>query len=183
MIRSRLSIDTAPLDALDALLTAFADVVAEAGDQTLAAIEPHLLDELRYYPGPVKTPIDWQTPKQMHAFFATGGFGQGIPTRRTGGLAAGWEVEGQGTQAGYEIVVTNRVPSARFVVGSLAKARTAAARFQQRMHAATGWPLATDTVAFWFEAAQEQFRERLVQQIAAFRRRGATSRLPGYRRP
>lgn len=177
MIRSRLFIDTAPLDELEAFLTSFSDVVVEVGEAALDEVRPHLLDELRYYPGPVQYPIDWQTEKQRRAFFATDGFGQGIPTRRTGELAAAWAVEGETTAAGFAIVVTNRKPSARFVVGSLAKARQAASRFQQRMHANTGWPLATDTVAFWFEAAQERFQARLAQRIASFRRRGVTTPL------
>jgi hypothetical protein len=38
-------------------------------------------------PGPVKYPIRWTSERQRRAFFATNGFGRGIPTKRTGDVA------------------------------------------------------------------------------------------------
>jgi len=38
-------------------------------------------------PGPVKYPIRWTSERQRRAFFATRGFGRGIPTKRTGDVA------------------------------------------------------------------------------------------------
>ena len=37
-------------------------------------------------------PIDWDSEKQRRAYFATDGFGGGIPYRRTGAMPAGWEI-------------------------------------------------------------------------------------------
>jgi hypothetical protein len=47
---------------------------------------------LSQIPGPVKYPIRWTSAKQRRAFFATDGFGRGIPTRRTGAVAK-WEID------------------------------------------------------------------------------------------
>ncbi len=38
-------------------------------------------------PGPPKYPIRWKSEKQRRAFFATDGFGKGIPYKRIGKLA------------------------------------------------------------------------------------------------
>lgn len=81
-------------------------------------------------PGAVKYPIEWQTEKQRRAFFATDGFGQGIPTKRTGQLEDSWVVI-----VGYQLrtnLITLRNPKsyAQFVYpGSR----------QQRFHRNTGW--------------------------------------------
>lgn len=54
-------------------------------------------------------PIQWDSIKQRKAFFATGGFGRGIPTRRTGASnrwslvrsGEGWELSNPADWAGY----------------------------------------------------------------------------------
>src|SRR5689334_11984740 len=43
-------------------------------------------------PGPVSYPIDWTTEKQRKAFFATDGFGDGIPTKRSDALRTSWVI-------------------------------------------------------------------------------------------
>lgn len=40
----------------------------------------------------VTYPIHWASRKQQQAFFASNGFGGGIPYKRTGGYARGWKV-------------------------------------------------------------------------------------------
>ena len=114
-------------------------------------IEPELLAELKKPVGAVKYPIEWTSDKQRRAFFATNGFGKGIPYRRTGKLQAAWVVEVRGNA----IVVENKSAIAKYVVGSLAQNRSAALRFQQRFHANTGWQPATDTVKTHLDKANE----------------------------
>lgn len=41
----------------------------------------------------VQYPIAWDTPKQRAAFFASDGFGKGIPTGRTGDYQGAWVVD------------------------------------------------------------------------------------------
>lgn len=86
--------------------------------------------ELGFIPSPHTFAIGefpWTTPKQQRAFFASNGFGAGIPTSRTDSIANSWQVVvdlGEGS-IGY----VNTSPASRFVLGE----------FQQRFHAITGW--------------------------------------------
>ena len=47
-------------------------------------------------------PIQWDSEKQRRAFFATKGFGKGIPYRRTGEYQAAWKVTSLG-EIGYRV--------------------------------------------------------------------------------
>lgn len=42
---------------------------------------------------PITYPVQWDSERQRRAFFATGGFGKGIPYQRTGGYIAAWKHE------------------------------------------------------------------------------------------
>jgi len=131
-------------------------------------------------------PINWTSERQQIAFWATNGFGRGIPTGRTGETSAGWRmgVSRDGRSALFE--VENTTPHARFVGGSLAQNIQQAVRFQQRFHREQGWQQYAETVAFWLDALDERYRERLDRTIADFgqgrlNRRAFTSRLPRRR--
>jgi hypothetical protein len=50
------------------------------------------LQRLQTEPGRPKYPIRWTSERQRRAFFATKGFGRGIPTRRTHALSQAWRV-------------------------------------------------------------------------------------------
>jgi hypothetical protein len=51
-----------------------------------------LIAEQMQEPAPEPTyPINWDSPKQRAAFFATNGFGGGIPHVRTGRYVGGWK--------------------------------------------------------------------------------------------
>lgn len=63
-------------------------------------------------------PIHWKTAKQRRAFFATNGFGQGIPTARTHGLVEAWKGSVDSFEDGGALVVENRSPTALFVYGT-----------------------------------------------------------------
>lgn len=56
------------------------------------ALAKTTLQKLQRTPPKVKYPIQWKSRKQQRYFFATRGFGKGIPTQRTGALQAGWKV-------------------------------------------------------------------------------------------
>lgn len=81
-------------------------------------------------PGPVQYPIDWTTEKQRKAFFATDGFGSGIPTKRSDDLRTSWVVV-VGTQMRTSLITLQNPKSyAQFVYpGSR----------QQIFHKKTGW--------------------------------------------
>lgn len=165
MIQIKWQANLQPLDDLIAFVDAFDEINVEIGEEVVSAIEPFLLDELHYYPGEVKYPIQWTSERQRKAFFATDGFGAGIPYRRTGRLRDAWRVVSDVQGGAFTMRVENDADSARFVVGSLAQNVSAAQRFQQRFHANTGWPLATETVAFWLDAAQEEYQRILRDRL------------------
>ncbi len=48
-------------------------------------------DEMRESGTPIVYPVQWDSEKQRRAFFATDGFGKGIPYRRTGEYERGWK--------------------------------------------------------------------------------------------
>lgn len=77
-------------------------------------------------------PYQWQSEKQRKAFFATDGFGQGIPTVRTHEGVNSWTViekDSNWTQVKIE-------GGNKFVQGE----------WQQRGHAADGWRKYTDII-------------------------------------
>ncbi len=101
------------------------------------------LVRLRQTPGPVVYPIQWTTPLQRRAFFASDGFGGGIPTRRIGKLQKGWVAKIRGAPEGSIFVIentaTNRddVRYEQYVTGIN----------QQRFHRNTGWQRSQDILA------------------------------------
>src|SRR3972149_1043646 len=72
------------------------------------------------YPAPPRYPLRWKSARLRRAYFATRGFGKGIPYKRTGQLGKGWRVvyrplrrnDGDGS-----LEITNIAPAARYVVG------------------------------------------------------------------
>jgi hypothetical protein len=76
-------------------------------------------------------PIHWDSEKQRRAFFATKGFGRGIPTKRTGKYVRSWHIRRNPRPArateGYSLI--NDAGHARYVGGS------AYAAGQSRIHA------------------------------------------------
>jgi hypothetical protein len=82
----------------------------------------------------IKYPVNWHSLKQMLAFFASDGFGRGIPTVRTNRYINGWQV--QRASAGYT-VLHNKTKGARYI-GGLADGSG-----QSKIHKGR-WPLFRD---------------------------------------
>lgn len=74
---------------------------------------------LKYYPERIEhgesNPYQWQSDKQRRAFFATKGFGRGIPSVRTNQLKEGWDYRTTG--GGYQTTIYNKYEYADFVQG------------------------------------------------------------------
>lgn len=94
------------------------------------------LRKLTILPGPPVYPIRWKSEKQRRAFFASKGFGRGIPTRRSNKLLQGWKVAWIPTPDGGTLSLVNKVPYMRFVQGDDA----------QPFHLDTGWVQRSDVV-------------------------------------
>jgi hypothetical protein len=112
---------------------------------------------LRYYPPRVhhnkNNPYKWQTEKQRRAYFASNGFGGGIPSTRTDKLRNGWTA----SKDPYRKTIFNELPYAKYVMGGR----------PQKGHKADGWrtvrrvlrdnivggmKAATQAVARWIKA-------------------------------
>lgn len=120
-------------DVLDELQTAIREAPAKVNRQVNRRLLPKYRRRARALfqppPRPAVKPIEWTSERQRRAFFATNGFGAGIPYRRTGRMQAATEVTLKPLGQGAAIVIDNPTKYARFVVG----------RDQQRFHARTGW--------------------------------------------
>jgi len=116
-----------------------------------------LKDYISAVPGGPKYPIQWTSAKQKRAFFATDGFGGGIPHRRTNSIARAWttRIENGGTRG----VLGNNRPGARFVHGQ-------AEGYQQLFHRRTGWRSDVDVVKWGAPRVIERFRKAIDRELS-----------------
>lgn len=142
------SLDYTP-DFFDGLINAIdgapAAIDAYAERAVLPVVETFVSQHLGVTPGPVVYPIEW-TPsrhpedadkppntawgyysRQKAAFFATDGFGRGIPTQRTNTMIEAWNVYLDRESGAF--VVENPVAYTPYVQGT----------WQQQYHGTTGW--------------------------------------------
>lgn len=61
------------------------------------------------------SPVPWVSTRQKVAFFASKGFGGGIPTTRTGKYVRNWKIESRSSGIGY--VLSNRSRGAKYIGG------------------------------------------------------------------
>lgn len=169
MIRISYSADVEPDGDLIAYLESQREIVYEIGVEVRDELAPLFFDEVNTPAPPVQYPIQWTSDKQRKAFFATDGFGGGIPTVRTGKLEDSWVFDiHRDSDGAFKVVIENTQDYAKYVLGSLAQDRTQALRFQQRFHANTGHIPAHDTVAFYLEAYHELFIEKFNDRLDGF---------------
>lgn len=164
MIRVTSTLSVAPLDDLIGYLQSYERTAREEWALVMNEVTPFMLNELESEPGAVKYPIEWASEKQRKAFFATDGFGGGIPYTRTKKVSGAWRV--LPTPNGLGMIVENPSPASQFVFGSLAASNPGG--FQQPFHKNTGWQQAYETVNFWFDAAFELFDERMETRLGEF---------------
>lgn len=136
------------------------DILEEVHDE----LKSEILSDLAQEPGRVRYPIQWTSERQRRAFFATDGFGGGIPYRRTHKLSNAWVVEVRG----HAIVIENPSDASKYVYGSLAQNRSAALRFKQRFHSNTGWQTATDTVSQWMDEITALYLDKFDERLSKY---------------
>jgi hypothetical protein len=145
MIRSKWRINAKPIDDLAEFAADFENIVYGLAEDSYSVMADDLLDELRYYPPP--------PPNSTYV--------------RTLKLKNGWKLHLYRGSEGAHIIVENDVGYTPLVAGSLAQALAAAKAFQARIHQGR-WPLASETVSFWFEAFKEDFDERFTRELGKF---------------
>jgi len=108
-------------------------------DVITKGIQPGLSrDLMALTPGRVKRPIRWTSERQRRAYFATNGFGAGIPYKRKSGRASlmgKWRIRKLVTRRGNLITATNESPVYKFVVEDPDEVNA-----WQQFHRNTGWP-------------------------------------------
>lgn len=132
MIRYAWRIDDDILRAYQQKLNNAPNLLQRAYRGEVQRITNKALRELKAQPGPPRYPIRWKTARQRRAFFATDGFGRGIPTQRTGALSRGWQVDYTQSGLSGQVEIYNDADHARYVQGDDA----------QPFHLDTGWPQA-----------------------------------------
>lgn len=127
------------------------------------AVRMEVLDEASAYatevlagetPGRVDhsdTPYIWNSEKQRRAYFATDGFGGGIPSTRSGALESGWSAD----VTPYGAKITNEAAYAGYVVGEA----------QQLGHKADGWKLVADTLKGKLSFQSSKFRSVVMSAV------------------
>lgn len=177
MITAKLSTQIEVADELKVFIDGFLTLVREIGDEITREITSDFLDELQATPPKVKYPIQWTSEKQKRAFFATKGFGRGIPTQRTGKLQSSWRIIGKMVNGKYVLAVTNPESYLPFVVGGINfKSPKQAIQPMQQFHRNTGWQPVQDTVVFWYDAFQELFDKRYDKILREFTQRKTVTR-------
>jgi len=73
----------------------------------------NLLSRMRVPGAASRRPVHWDSFRQLRAYYASGGFGGGIPTTRTDRYVRGWKVER--ANKGYTVI--NPTPGAKFIGG------------------------------------------------------------------
>lgn len=147
-----------PIDIDAAISTEWLDELQEAAEFIPEAVDRFARKDLRPFasqmvdrtlrrePGPVAYPIEWETEKQRRAFFATDGFGHGIPYSRSHDYVNAWHVTADYEGGLTAINVRNDLDESDFIGG----------RRQQKMHRNTGWPNAIEVLQLLSLALDER---------------------------
>ena len=114
------------------------------------------LKQLTRIPGPPRYPIRWTSERQRRAFFATGGFGRGIPTRRSDSIINEWMAVYQKSNTGGTLIIQNDHPAVTFVQGSN----------QQGFHRDTGWIRVDDVSGDFLKAAGDVAVDVFFKEVA-----------------
>lgn len=146
MIGTEVLIDYGRLDNLSELARVYPQLPQRIGQSILEKNKSALLADLRYTPPVFKGKRTWTSEKQRRAFFATNGFGKGIPYKRTGKLNRSWEVFIVTAPGGIAVRLTNKTPYTQFVVGRI---KPRGKDPMQIMHKITGWKPVNATFQYW----------------------------------
>jgi len=151
MIRVRSITDTRVLDGLSNYAARFDQRAFEIGERVFDQLHDDVLDDLRAYPAP--------PPNSKYV--------------RTYRLRNGWQMNIVPATGGFTIEIVNDAVDKRgrayskYVKGSFAKARAAAAKAQAWMHRGR-WELAFDTAEAFYGLFMEAFNAGVAQDLAAY---------------
>lgn len=104
-------------------------------------------------------PMNWTSDAQRKMYFATGGFGRGIPTTRSGAIENGLTVRKYVSERGLLVTVGNTSPRTPYVIGS-----PGYEEWQQGFHIDLGWPQPEEiyeVIGFYEEVAEFAITEEI----------------------
>jgi hypothetical protein len=136
MIKASFSFDTDILINAERKLVESPKLLARALKRRQPRLKKLAVSIVAVEPGPVHHPIRWKSERQRRAYFATDGFGQGIPYQRTGALNQAWDAKFEFDADGGDFVIENTSPIATYVIGD----------DQQPYHEQTGWIKAQEVI-------------------------------------
>lgn len=136
VFRADYSFDTQYLDLTDKRVIDSPKLMQRTLKRQQPRVRKRILKIVAVEPGAPVYPIIWTSDKQRRAFFATNGFGRGIPTVRTHAIRDSWDARFEFQEDGGDFIVENKAPYAHWVVGL----------GQQGFHATTGWIYAQRTI-------------------------------------
>lgn len=163
-VRMRTETNFAAFTGKQAFIKRFDRVVQETAEAVVRDTRQNTIAALTQDPGPVQYPIEWSSERQRRAFFATDGFGSGIPYQRTGRIND-WAYRTSGEGGSVSIVIGNGAPYLKYVRGTMARRGFASAI--QQMHRNTGWTAARPVVAERIDIAEREMRNRLAESLGA----------------
>jgi hypothetical protein len=105
----------------------FIEALIEASRDALVQLATNVKERMSEEGKPVRYPVQWDSERQRRAFFATNGFGKGIPYRRTNRYRLGWDLE----RGRFGARLSNRSPAG--AIGGLPSG------WQSRIHR-NRWP-------------------------------------------
>jgi hypothetical protein len=136
--------------AMQSALIAVVGRVEKASLLTLYIAAQNVRDEMKEEGKPIVYPVQWDSTAQRKKFFATDGFGRGIPTKRTGGGVNAWKAIR--TQDGAE--TSNPLSHIVFISG----------RRQSRIHRGR-WKLFHIAVDFVLSKLPDKLRSNVIATI------------------
>lgn len=189
MIRYTAKTNTKPLDNMMKFMDTIERETERIGRYALSEIKDELLDDLTDEPPrrnyPSDYPLEWTSEKQRKAYFATDGFGAGIPFKRSGKMSQAWQIVGAKDNTGFHIIIENKSKGAKFVGGTLASDVKQAIKPVQKFHQITGWEAFRPKVQYWLGVAQSIFVDqwqRRFAQVAGVRFSGRAYTKPSKRK-
>lgn len=161
-------IKSQPLDDTKKTLDNLDKIIRKSGDASLAKLKTKALDDLGFTPRkrqyPQDYPIEWTSEKQRKAYFASDGFGKGIPYQRTGKASKSWFVNGVYKDGGFNASIGSSWPKAKYVYGQLSIKDTST-KPMQRFHKITGWQPAREKAILWLTKIQDAFIDDLFSNL------------------
>lgn len=138
MIRAEVRTDTDILDAIAETAQKSPVLMRTAFTRNVQRLASRYVKTLKAAPPKFRGKRRWASDRQRKAYFASDGFGAGIPYVRTNALVKGWKVVYEGKDP-FNGVVTfeNDSPVARYVQGDDA----------QPMHLDSRWPQLSTAVS------------------------------------